>query len=686
MTVRVLKGLAVACLAIAIVSIIASVRSTLRAGDIQGPGALVVLPTGEVWVGVDEALWRISAQGELRDEQPIRATGLPGPAANLVHGPDGAIVASVRGDSTLYFLDAASARVTRRLNPQWPPELQGHGGRAINFAFDAAGRVAIATGGGDAVALFEPDGRLVARTAAGAYVFTNGLWWSDAGLWTTDTNRFILRLLDGTTLTQHKAVKLGEAEGGSFLGPARGRQVQPQARAPVAALIRFEGDMTQGSLSLVGADGRANALPHRAVMEPRDVDWLGDELLASDGLSFSLLHWSAEGRAMPPFGDAALREKLSALASTRDSLRKNYARWLIAAGGALFLGLLFAALAPWAARRKLPVIALDLSRLGTPRVGRMDLLRLYRRLYGGLMAMALPMVALVLFVEIVPRDTWKAWLGDASPFVLLGFVLAPLLSVLLAVPLVAHRVKRLSRLPEFEPALNQRAMLQLKSHAQVLARALRKGEQVLETFSLLPGMSWWVLTDQRLLALRSGLFDTAVAAAHELADVRGASTVPGSVALLGRRRRALEGSAWLEIAFDGALPISGLVGSPVLAERVAKRVNALSVASRAQAGPRSPVPPEVRAAYRTRRWRRAVASALLPGLGQWQQRRAGEAIVLLAAWVAVVVFGSFPMLWTLVEPFTGVGATEAVVVVLLHLMLSGLVAADTWRGEAVAAR
>lgn len=686
MAARWLKALAVACLALAIASIFGSVRATLRAGDIQGPSAIFVLPSGEVWLGVDEALWRISALGQLLDEQPIRATGLPGAAANFVRSPDGSIVASVRGDATLYFLDATSARVFRRLNPLWPADLQGHGARAINFAFDAAGRVAIATGGGDTVALFESDGRFVARTAPGSYDFTNGLWWSDEGLWTTDTNRFTLRLLDGTTLGQRKAFELGEAAGGSFLGPARGRPVQADARAPVAAMIRFQGDMTQGGLSLVGADGRVTGLPHGADMEPRDLDWLGNDLLGTDGASFSILRWSADARAKPAFGDGALQQRLSALASERDSLRKDYMRWLVAACIALAVGLLFAALVPWVARRKQPVITLDLSRLGTPHVGRWDMLRLQMRLYGWLIAMAAPMAALALFVEIVPRDTLRAWLDGALPLALLGVALATVVPLLLSILLIVPRLKRLSRLPVFEPALNQRAMLQLKSHAQVLARALRDGEQVLEAFSPMPGMAWWVLTNQRLLAIRPALFDAAVAATHELVDVRGASTLPGSVAPQGRWRRASKDSAWLEIALVGASPISGSVGSLVLAERIAERTNALSAALRAHATPRPTAPPDLGAGPLARRRRRAIASALLPGLGQWQQRRAGEAIVFLTAWAAILIFGSVPMLWTAIEPFTGVGVTEIAVVVLLHLMLSGLAAADAWRGDSAAAR
>lgn len=251
-------------------------------------------------------------------------------------------------------------------------------------------------------------------------------------------------------------------------------------------------------------------------------------------------------------------------------------------------------------------------------------------------------------------------------------------------PLLLRRIKRLSQLPAFEPVLNQGALNQLKSHGQLVARTLRDGEQVLEAFSPLPGQAWWVLTNQRLLAFRRGLFDAAVMAAHELSDVHGVSTEPGSVVPKARWRRASSDSAWLEVAIEGQLPVSGLVGSPVLAKRVAQHIHTLSAALRAKAPPRSPARPGHSAEQQARRYRRAIASALLPGLGQWQQRRAGEAILFLAAWAAVLIFGSVPMLWTLIEPFTSVGVTEAVVVVLLHLMLSGLSAADAWRGETLA--
>ena len=39
------------------------------------------------------------------------------------------------------------------------------------------------------------EARFLARTGADTYQFTNGLWWVDDALWTTDTNRFELKRL-----------------------------------------------------------------------------------------------------------------------------------------------------------------------------------------------------------------------------------------------------------------------------------------------------------------------------------------------------------------------------------------------------------------------------------------------------------------------------------------------------------
>src|SRR5439155_18850082 len=178
-----------------------------------------------------------------------------------------------------------------------------HEARAINLAFDADGRVAIATGGGHAVVLFDLAGHLLARTPADSYKFTNGLWWIGDALWTTDTNRFELKRLDGDTLAPLQALSLPADHRARFLGPARAHPAAGMPGAPMAALIRYDNAMTTGRVVIVMPDGRESTLATAADTEPRDLAWLHGEVLASDGASSRVLRWSDQGQAMSPFGD-----------------------------------------------------------------------------------------------------------------------------------------------------------------------------------------------------------------------------------------------------------------------------------------------------------------------------------------------------------------------------------------------
>lgn len=673
---RTLKALVVLFLALAIGAVFGSVQATSRASAIQGPSALLVTQVGEVWLGVDRELWRISADGKLRDAQPVAAAGLPGAPASLVHGPGGSIVASVRGDTTLYQLNPATARVTGTTRPQWPADLERHGGRAIHLAIDADGRVAVATGGGDAVALFDAQGRFLARTRPGAYEFTNGLWWSQEGLWTTDTNRFTLRLLDPQTLLERQAVNLGQGVEGRYLGPARARSGVVAAPAPMAALVRYREGMTEGGVVLVDAQARTRPLPYGAVMQPRDLDWQGDDLLVSDGASFSILRWSAQGRSMAPFGDSALRERLGALVEERDALRAQHVRWLMAAVTCLLLGLACAAVVPWLVRRRHPAPPLDLSRLGTPQLDHATLLK--QRSAGAWIVMVpVAMLALV----YVPAGWFKEWFGELGPLVRLGMPAVGVVLTLAAMPLIARRQKRLAFLPDHETLLNQLALNLLKRQADTVARLLREREHVLETFHLRPGLSWWVMTNQRLLHFKPGLFGHRLSLAHELGHVVAVSNLPGRAAPKGRWKRALDDTPWLEVAFEGGTHLSGAVGSQVLAKRVVAQVSTLSTALRAGRTRPSAAAVAVPMPDPARRWRRALASSLLPGLGQWQQRRTTEAAVLLVLWAMTMLFFSGPALWTFVEPYTALGPWHTRFLPLWHVFLSLWAATDAWRGD-----
>ena len=295
---------------LALAALAGALWSSDRAAQIQGPVTLVATAGGVLWVGADERLWRVGADGTLRHDDDLRALGVPGTPATLTRLPQGGVVASVRHDPTLYLLDAASARVVGRIRPQWPAELAEHGSRAIHVALHPDGRIAIATGGGHAVALFAADGRFIARTAPGFYRYTNGLWWAGDALWTSDTNRTQLKRLDGGTLALQETVQLEAGHGTRFLGPAREHARRPDR----VAIVRYANGMTVGRVAVVeGQPPQERALDGAGVFEPHDVDWLGDDVVATDGRSHRVLRIAADGGGLAvPFGGAEVQRRIDA--------------------------------------------------------------------------------------------------------------------------------------------------------------------------------------------------------------------------------------------------------------------------------------------------------------------------------------------------------------------------------------
>lgn len=342
MSVKQLKAGAMLVLALAVGAIAFALWASDRRVKIQGPSAVAVLPDGAVWVSVDDRLWRLDAQGRRQLAVAAAAHGVPGLIGNLVAHPGGQLVASTRDDPALYFLDPATGAARSRLLPAWPADLQRHGGRAITYAFHPDGRVAISTGGGHAVALFDAAGRFVARTVPGTYQFSNGLWWSGETLWTTDTNRFALVELDGRTLAEKSRVQLRSGtRGWRYLGMAAGA---PPGAPPevLGSIVRFANGMIRGHVVDVLRDGSQKEFPTVEAMEPRDVKWRGNELLVVDGARYAIARFSADRRPLPDFGDAAVLAELAAMPQTRASLKRQYHAGLAAAVALLVAGLLLA--------------------------------------------------------------------------------------------------------------------------------------------------------------------------------------------------------------------------------------------------------------------------------------------------------------------------------------------------------
>ena len=683
MNTRVLKGLAIAGLLVSILTVGWGIHAMLAAGRMLGPSALLVAPNGTVWIGVDQQLWRATPDGRLIDTADLAALGLPGAPANLLRHPDGAVVATVRDDATLYFLDPVTAKVIRTQRPAWPQDLADHGGRAINLAFHPDGRIAIATGGGHAVALFDGQGRFLARTAPGTYEFTNGLWWVGEALWTTDTNRLQLKRLDGRSLQTRESVALASPGREIYLGPAR---VHPQAgggQAPMAALMRFANGMIRGHVVAVSTDGVKTEFRHSAPTEPGDMDWQDGRLLMTDRLSMSILRWTPQGQALAPFGDSGLQERLRRHREAREALKSRYALALRVGIPVFLLAFALAAWAQWQEQgtKHKGGSALDLSALGTPFIDTGALVKLGLKAYGPVLALFPIMLGLMSKpVALGAREHF----GQGGALVLFTAVM---ILVALMVPWLVRRSHRLAQRQEYEPLFNRQAMLRLRS-ADAVSLGLEEGERVLEAI-ILRGWDfrWVLLTDRRLLMYPLTLSRPRLKSAYRIAEIAGASTEagafrkPGAAAWLQRMFNSNIGALapGLSVALlDGKL-ISGAVMAPTVAARMAERLNRQAARPASPPGAATTPVASLARAHRLRRVWETLASALVPGLGQWAQRRRSTALALFVPWLSLVLFVTVPLVWVLAGPRAAVAPDEPLLIGLLHLLLSGLAALDAWR-------
>jgi hypothetical protein len=689
MTPRALKFTAIAGLVLAIALIALSLVTGMHSTAITGPQAVGVTPRGEVWIGVDKDLWRVSAQGRFLEAVPVGDLGLPGPPSNLVRRPDGRMVATVRDDPALYALDPATAHVVGALVPRWPDDLKAKGKDAINVAFAPDGRIAIATGGGHTVALFDADGAFQARTAPGTYRFTNGLWWSGDAWWTTDTNRLALRRLDARTLAVVQSVELSDDDPARYLGPAKA--LGPDD--PTVAMIRFRGGMIVGRVVLVQPDGRETPLAAPTGFEPTDLDWNGRELLATDGAAMAVHRWSADGAALSDFGDDAFAQRMAQVTARRAQLWRWHTLGLRAAIPVFAVAFLLALLAKRREEAAAPASArLDLARLGTPRPGTAATLGLSLRLLW-------PLLVLLAGSQLPRWSPARQWMASAMPHGLgpgVAVVAGVAIAWALCAVVMARAIQRKSRLPEFEPIMNGTALRRLlATRADQLP--LADGEHVIETFMLLrqpdaaagarrlgglglavAATRWVVCTNQEVRLFRVTGRTQTQDETFALADVAAVSTQAPAARVAGwtpawLAQRTGRGG-WLSVRLRDGRRIEGTVTSGVTRDRIAAF---LATAHPAPAAAPRPVA-TVSATAGPHRATAALASAVLPGLGQWWQGRGGMGLVFFLPWAVLLLAHAIPVAWTVLGSHADVSPRHVALVVAVQLAYSVLAAWDAW--------
>jgi len=675
-----LKGIAVVLLALAIASVALAFVASNKRVHIQGPSALAVLPDRSVWLSVDDALWHLDAEGSRLSVVAGNALAVGGLIGNLVLHPDGRLVASVRDDPTLYFLDPSNAQIRTRLLPQWPAELARHSSRSINYAFRDDGRIAIATGGGHAVALFDAAGNYLARTKPGLYEFTNGLWWSGDSLWTTDTNRMALVELDASTLEEKSRAPLLQHEGPwRYLGvavPSQGKPAPGTQAAPAATLVRFANGMIEGQAADVFANGTQKAFPVMATLEPRDIKWRTGELLLVDGATYSIKRYSDLRQPLQDFGDASVRRELADLLVRRDKLQMQYYAALGVAVVLFCLG--FGAAVRAQALEKQQALAssgVDLSQVGTPRLSGLSLAGVaLRHLWLAVLLFAIVIVAQLILprLAIGPGDAVAA--AAAMLLVLLGGLLA-----------LVRGLRRAAADPRCEALFNQAALRALETDLGFWSLR-QSGELPRETLMLASpkaGLRWLVLTNQRLLVFVTNLKDRTLAEEYPRRAIANLRLLEPSEMPWWQRWQQVSGlAAVLRFQFRDGETLEGTTPSRRTAQRMAALLQAsafdaptasqmgraLRDQSRAQAAP-----PAQRALLQ------AVCSLLVPGLGQWMQRRNGTALRIFVSWLAVLLVVAVPLVWTLWGPRAAVSTRYALLAAAFYLLICAFAATDTWR-------
>jgi hypothetical protein len=677
-----MKAFAAGLLALALAGIALAFVANGKWVAIQGPGALQAVAADTLWLGVDEELWVLDAQGHRTARRSARELGFTEAVANIVLAPGQQVLLSSRGDRDWQLVAAATLARVRTVRPQWPEDIAKLPLRAVHLAVSPGGDIAAATGGGHTVILFDKDGRFLARTAPDTYRFTNGLWWSPEGWWTTDTNRFALHLLDAKTLAVTRTVSLRRSPAGyPFLGEAtasQGRPLQGSEVAPLATLSRLGTLMEPGHVVDVFANGEQALFNPQPMLQVRDLAWFGGHLLVVDGDAFQMRRFGADRTETAPFGDAQVRSALAGLRADRAFWRELGSRhlWLVAAF------LLLAGIVAYARHRWLSTQDVVVTREGTPQplpeVGAAELAAQRRRLYGMPLAVRIGVVAVALFI-VFPLLHW--WLIGPRPEPLrsLQLLVFTLCGVLLAVTLwQLWRQQRMASDPELEAALNEPAIAWLRRHTD-FDRVKLEAEVARETVYL-PGWQprWLLVTNRRILLFIAGPDERRLASEWP----RRAVVFAGAPERLGGQP-----SWWRRLLKPANLVLTFTTGT-TLHLRCASTVTARRVAELLMSSPALPdefgtivVPLPVR-----RRWHEVLASFVLPGTGQWLQGRFTAGTVLFTAALLLALFVWWPVVWALHGPKMEVSTASIVQAIVAWLLIPLIASRDAWRFSATRRR
>lgn len=641
---RGINAIAVFLLACAIASAYLSFRAGEEASSPHGPQALAVV--GErVWIADGESLLAVDREGHVLQEYPFTGLGVES-VGSINAVDDRRMLVASRGSLTLRLLDG-DARLLRTIPLRFPGGLERQQNHTLWLAstpVDSEGhfRIAVATGGNHAVALFDDQGHFLARTRDGLYRYTNGIWYADGSWWTTDTNRYTLRRLALNALEQTEQIQLGADHTQRYLGAAiASRGASSKLGQPLGTLFRLQNDMSIGRVVDVFPDGREIEYPLPPDAEPMDMVWLGNKLLVAEGQSTTILRFDATRRPLGEFGDFSLRQRFQKMAEQRTAAEQWHMTWLYGAGASLVVALFFVGLA-----RRAPISRTLLeSHPALPVPDWRTQLRVVAPSIGPSLAFLGFAVLLGAYGKSIIE--WTQHQRELPPVILMSMIQIAIVAGALAI--LAWGVRQAGRqckLPEFEPLFNLGALVWLNRNQawRELCRDKEFPVEVLQTF--VPNDGYLLLTNQRLLHFRRNRSVQPDAAWERRNIVSAVLSEEPPDACRTRRLATPTAFAYLNIA---------AANNQVTIYRIVSCCTATRICAHLSEMPGDPsTPDKPRQGIQDsgeigKPWLQTLCAAVIPGLGQWMQRRNAVALVFFLIAALIFTFMLFPLAMTLVN-------------------------------------
>ena len=275
-------------------------------------------------------------------------------------------------------------------------------------------------------------------------------------------------------------------------------------------------------------------------------------------------------------------------------------------------------------------------------------------------------------------------LSGETPHMALAILIVLQLLLLIAAIQVHRIVKRNANNPALEALVNQRAIQFLKSDA-TFWRLRHPDELPLETLVLInarKSADWLIFTNQRLLVFAATLRDKILAHEYPRENILRLRILETTEMTWMQRLQRLVSvvGVLIRVEFKDGTALTGFTGSTQTARRIATLLQTKTFDTQANdskwAQPADKI--STSPASNQHAIQQTIASFMIPGLGQWIQRRSGTALIFFVTWL-LVLMAAIPVAWTLWETLAAVPTRMIFYTSGAYFLICTMAAWDTWR-------